>query len=208
MNPFAKLRTNGRKYLLAGLLLLTASLAPLYAATCPLATTIDQLGSCTLGPGGLVTFSNFQSTLPGNTVVSVNFSTGTNPGSVGFTFSPQGAASTNYTLSYLATCNAACLITGAANSATEIPAGGAIYNYTVGGNSSGNISGNYNTSFAGVQSVTNSGTYVSGGLNQSLTLDVNFVPANGTPEPTSLLLFGSGFLAVGITARFRRKRSS
>ena len=208
MHHYAQLINTGKRFLLPALLLLAAGLTPVYAATCPFATTIDQLGSCTLGPGDLITFSNFQSTLPGSTVVTISYSSGSNPGSVGFTFGPQGASNKPYTISYTATCNAACLITGASNSATEIPAGASTYSYTVGGTSSGNISGNYNTSFAGVQSVTNSGSYLSGGINQSLTLDINFSPTSGTPEPTSMILFGSGFLAVGTIARFRRKRNS
>ena len=189
------------------LLIILTGITPLIAATCPASTTLDQLGSCTLGPANIITFSNFQSTLPGNTIVSVSLNSGTNPGSVGFTFSPQGGSLVSYTFSYTATCSAACLITGGSDSASELPAGGSIYNFTMGAANSGNISGNFNTTFAGVTGVSNSGTYVSGGVNQSMTLDINYAPApSGTPEPTSLLLFGSGFLAVGVAARKGLKR--
>ena len=198
-------------FLLALVMMALSIAAPVYAATCPFATTLDQLiaaGNCNLGN---VTFSNFTVTGSlgtGTTTTSVSFSTGGTTGAAGFTFSPQGGAITTYTISYLATCNASCLITGGADSSSENPAGGSTYNYTLGGVNSGNITGNFNPSFAGVLSATNSGTFVSGGTNQSMTLDVSFGPAAGggtAPEPTSLILFGSGFLAVGLAARARRK---
>jgi hypothetical protein len=201
-----KFRRRSNLHWVLCLTILILAAAPVFAATCPAVSTIAALGSCTLGPGDIITFSNFQSTLPGSTVVSVSLNAGSNPGSVGFIFSPQLGTNTPYTFSYVATCSAACLIVGATGSTNENPAGGSLYSFTLGPNSSGTIPGNFNTSFAGVSSITSSGSYLSGGANQGMTLDVNYAPApTGTPEPTSLLLFGSGFLALGVAARSRRK---
>ena len=199
-------------FLLALVVMALSIAAPVYAATCPIATTLAALqaaGSCTLGSGDFITFSNFQTNLAGTTTVqTVAFGTGAGiPGSAGFLFGPQNGTSSPYFISYTATCNASCVINGASDSTGENPSGGSTYSFVAGGNSSGNVAGNFNTSFAGVSSAGNQGNYISGGSNQSITLDVNFIAA-GTqtaPEPTSLILFGSGFLAVGLVARARRK---
>jgi hypothetical protein len=202
------------KLMMLAVVLMALSIAvPVYAATCPVVSTVaalQALGSCTLGTGDFITFSNFVTTLPGSTsVTTVALGTAAGiPGSAGFIFAPSGGTSTPYTISYTATCNASCLINGASDSTGENPSGGSLYSFVAGGNSSGTVSGNFNTSFAGVSSAGNSGSYLSGGANQGITLDVNFVAAGTpatTPEPTSLILFGSGFLAVGLAARARRK---
>ena len=202
--------------ILAIVLVALSIAAPVYAVTCPVVTTVaglQALGSCTLGSGDFITFSNFVTTLPGGTsVTTVALGGGsTVPGSAGFIFAPSNGTSTPYSISYLATCNASCLINGASDSTGENPSGGSLYSFTAGGNSSGSISGNFNTTFAGTLSASNQGNYLSGGTNQGITLDVNFVApqqTSGTPEPTSMILFGSGFLAVGLAARARRKARS
>ena len=96
-----------------------------------------------------MTFNNFSTNLSAATAVAVAVSGGS---FAGFTFSPQGGSNTSYFISYTATCNASCLITGASDSTSEIPAGGSIYSFVVGPASSGNISGNFSPSFAGLAS--------------------------------------------------------
>lgn len=46
----------------------------------------------------------------------------------------------------------------------------------------------------------------SGGIT-TIQAQITDTPTGGVPEPTSMILFGSGFLAVGLVARARRKRS-
>jgi hypothetical protein len=48
--------------------------------------------------------------------------------------------------------------------------------------------------------------------NGTITITLNTVETStgtggSTPEPTSLILFGSGFLALGLVARARKNRS-
>jgi hypothetical protein len=119
---------------------------------------------------------------------------------VGFTFSTMGGTATAYTFSYVATCNASCLITGGADSSSGFGTG--TYMYTVGGNASGGITTTYNTSFGATKSVTNSGQFVGGGTSQSITLDVNFL---ATPEPASFALIGGALVALGMVARGRKR---
>ena len=177
------------------------------AATCPFVATLDTLpSSCTLGPGDIVTLSNFTSTLPGSTVLSVALNGGSDPGSVGMTFNPSSGygSSIPYMVSYVATCSAVCQIVGGSDSATQNPADGGTYNYSIGVISSGSTGANFTTSFSGVESITNSGNFLGGGINQTITLDTNFAPGSATPEPATLVLFGSGFLVLGWVARRRR----
>ena len=194
--------------------------APAYAATCPISSTVaalQALPTCTLGPSDIVTFSGFTTTLPGTTVVTVVLNSASNPGSVGFTFDPgNGSGSTaGYTVAYNAMCSAACVINGGSDSHTENPANGGVggssnYQFTIGPNTSGTTQVNFTTSFSGVSlaNITNQGVFAgNSGTNQSITLDINFAPPSGVPEPTSLLLFGSGFLALGLVARIRTRRS-
>lgn len=181
--------------------------APAFAVTCPTVSTVaalQGLGSCTVGPADQITFSNFTSSLPSGAAnnVTVVFNGGS---AVGITFSNNGTT-TAYTVSYDATCNASCLITGGHDSATENPAGSGSYSWNVGGNLSN--SNNYNVLFPGVTSLTTSGTFNGGATNQSITMNLDFQDTSGIPEPTSLILFGSGFLAVGLAAHMRRKARS
>jgi hypothetical protein len=137
----------------------------------------------------------------------VSLNSGASPGSVGFNLSPIGGSSIAYTFSYVATCSAACVINGASDSSSTNPAGGGLYNFTAGANSSGNITGTYNVSFAGTNSVLVSGSYVSGGTSQSMTLDVNYAPpATGTPEPANFALIGGALVALGLVARGRKPK--
>lgn len=189
---------------IALVLLMAAIAIPSFAATCPVVATVaalQALGSCTVGTGDQVTFSNFTTSLPQGAAnnVTVTLNSGS---AVGLTFSNNGTA-TAYTVSYTATCNAGCLITGGHDSATENPAGSGTYNWSVGGNLGSG--GNFNVSFAGVGSLTTSGTFSGGATNQSITMNLDISPNSGVPEPTSLILFGSGFLAVGLAARARKR---
>lgn len=194
-----------KRPVLGALFLMAASSLPGLAATCAFVTQLDQLTSCTLGPGDIITFSNFQSSLPLNTVFAISINSGNNPGSVGFNFAPAGGSSVGYSISYTATCSAACMINGISDSVSGIPAGSGIYNFSAGPNFSGNTTTVYNTSFAGTTSVTHTGTFVSGGTSQGITLDVNFGPVIATPEPTGFVLLGGAFLALGFVARGRKR---
>ena len=191
---------------LTGLLILMALCSiPGLAATCSFVTTLDQITSCTLGPGDIITFSNFQSSLPLSTVYAISINASGNPGSVGFNFTPVNGSAVGYSIAYSATCSAACMINGISDSASGIPAGSGIYNFSAGPNFSGNTTTVYNTSFAGTNSVTHTGTFVSGGSSQGITLDVNFGPVIATPEPTGFVLLGGAFLALGFVARGRKR---
>lgn len=206
-NQTAKLTP--KKFLLGTLFLILSSATPILAATCQTVATFDQFTTCTMGPGDIVTFSNFTSTLPGSTVVGVSLNSSASPGSVGFNLSPIGGSAVAYTFSYLATCSSACLINGASDSSSTNPAGGGTYNFTAGAASSGNITGTYNVSFPGVNSVLVTGSYIGGGISQSLTLDVNFIPniVTATPEPASFIFIGSALVALGLVARGRQPKA-
>ena len=191
------------------LFLILSSATPILAATCQTVATFDQFTTCTMGPGDIVTFSNFTSTLPGSSVVVVGLNSAASPGSVGFILSPIGGSAVAYTFSYLATCSSACLINGASDSSSTNPAGGGTYKFTAGANSSGNITGTYNVSFPSTNSVLVTGSYISGGTSQSMTLDVNYVPniVAATPEPASFILIGGALVALGLVARGRQSKA-
>lgn len=190
--------------------LLTLAIAGIFSVTawalpCPSISTFQQLqsvGSCEAGPGGNVTFSNFQTNLPGTAdIVSVQLM---NAGlTTGFTFS-NTATSNPFSISYTATCSALCLINGGHNSSTENPAGAGSYKHTIGPASGTGL--NFNASFAGLSSVSNEIVFGGGSINQSLSMNVDLQRAGGvTPEPTSFILFGSGFMALGLVSRFRKR---
>ena len=181
--------------------------APAKAAACGSFFTFSDTQaatSCTLGPNNEITFSGFTSTLQGVTVVALPLN-GNNPGTVGFSFVPTGGASGPYSISYTATCDATCTITGGNDQATNSTGAGS-YNYSLGTQSVTAVANgaSFNPSFPGMSSVVNTGAFVSGGTNQNLTLDVNIQPQTATPEPSTITLFGSSLLLLG-TLRMRRK---
>ena len=206
-----------RKFLLhllvlAGLL----SAAPAFAATCQNYTTLGALmtaGSCTIGS---VTFSNFSytNTVAANNVELASSGDGAQGSFAGLAFHTTGAWSTPFAINYTVNC-AGCAFVGAhfnANIQPVFGAGGMTLNYT---DSTGTYSASASNQdqFHAVDYATSdiSNVLNAGGDNDRLqSLENDFYlssTAASTPEPTSLLLFGSGFLVVGLAARTRRKRS-
>lgn len=186
---------------------LLIAIAPIIlAAPCPLSTTVQQLqalGSCTMGANNEVTFTNFTTTISPNAVVTLTMNIGN---VVGMTFSNAGVTGP-YSVGYTAICNAACNIVGAHSSSTENPAGAGSYSWNVTGQSGG--SGlNYNVAFAGLKNVTTSGTFNGGALNQSISLNLDISGTSATPEPTSFILLGSGFIALSLVSRHRAAKRS
>jgi len=172
-----------------------------FGASCPLVATVAQLqalGSCTIGSQSQGLFSNFTTSLDPSTVVGVTFS----DGDFGVTFSPAGGSTDAYSVGFTASTIPGWIINGFSGSTTENPAGSSTYMWVVNGNIGGG--GDYNVSFPPVTSASAFGYFFGNGVSQSLTLDfqTSRVPAE-TPEPTSLILFGSGLIGLGI---WRRRR--
>ena len=136
---------------------------------------------------------------------------GGNPGTVGFSFVPTGGASVSYTISYTATCNSLCTIVGGNDQATN-STGSGTYNYSLGGQSANGVSNgtSFNPTLNQLTTALNSGTFVTGGTNQNLTLDITIQPGTPplteTPEPGTVTQFSAGILLVGTVLAGRRKR--
>jgi hypothetical protein len=182
---------------------------PAYATTCTAddgTVTSGDIGTefnnCTLaGTAGTVTFSGFSLSAGATGTLDASVTGNT----LSFVFNPTGEGTeAAYTLSYTASC-ASCGVTGA----NDTVSGSGNYSYSLTG---ATASGTHNSSYTYSPTVTsetpatNTGNYLGSGFNTLMTLDVTIAATTAsTPEPTSLILFGSGFLAIGLAARKRRK---
>src|SRR5262249_18165326 len=138
--------------------------------------------------------------------VNVSFADGGALGVLsGVSFQPTVSGGTSYTVSYGAS------VTGGNFTSvndTATPGGVASYSYTGTGFNCAAQSVSCVQGIAATTTLSNS-AHLTGAVapNQTIPLDFNPTASSQTPEPTSLLLFGSGFLAVGLVARARRNRS-
>jgi PEP-CTERM motif len=183
---------------------------PAFATTCASFTYTEGTSTgptgCTID-GGDITFSAFSVTglAPGATVTVSFFDFGS-IGEGGVTFQPTAAGGTPYSVSYTAS------VTGGTFSAINDSATpGGVSTYTYSGSPftcSSSILCNAPVT-AGATSLTNSASYTGAVVpNETISLNFTDTAITGTPEPASLVLFGTGFLAIGLAARARRKRTS
>jgi hypothetical protein len=205
------------KLLMLGLVVLALSVAsPAFGSACTFGSgvTVASQQGCTLA-GGAISFSFAAS---GSQTTNTLQIAGISDVSVltGFSFTPSGGATTSgYTVSYTATClNSAVCGTFNSFNDTANPGGSAQYSFTAGSGGCANVTnvgcfGSLSPVSSG--SITNSATFAPvvgvNGVNQNITLDIGYTGVTGgtTPEPTSMLLLGSGLLALGMAARGRRK---
>jgi hypothetical protein len=198
-------------YILVGLIAVCC--VPVWADSCGSATDFEELytlGSCTAGPGGEITFTNFHTDVQSSLWSNITVADDSGTSGYGFTFNTSQLTRTpSLLISYDATCTG-CVISGAVQSATLSAAGGA-GQFTIAGTAN-NFTANatFATSFAGTNFVTNFGTY--DGMDpsnqdimtflQTLQLDIDPSPTT-TPEPMSDILIGSGLVLIGLAARKR-----
>ena len=192
--------------------------SPAFGAACSTFANLQALltaGTCDIGS---VTFSGFtyNNSIAASAVNLTAAGTGVAGSFAGLALSTSGGFTTPFSLTYSVACVSCTFIGSQVNaniqpvfpaatmSLTYVDNGGTL-TATATGQDQSHVLGGTGTS---VSNVLNSGG--SGDRLQSLQNNFYITPAGGggAPEPTSLLLFGSGFLAVGLAARARRKARS
>lgn len=174
------------------------------ASTCPVATTFAALQSAGSCSEGGIDFSGF--TITGTAAANTISVALSQTGEAGFTFSIGGGQSSPFLISYTASCaSAAACINDVHDSVTSIPAGGGSYFFSalIGSGLLSSSSQVWNDTFTNSHSVVNTGTFLGGAVNQSMTLDVTYSSPQGTPEPSTAWMAAAGIALIGIVRRRR-----
>jgi len=151
----------------------------------PPETTFGSFGSITVTCVGSQCGSNGSGNIPVLTGLGLTINISQTVPGAGTTAIPVGAISGSINGS-----TSSAVITWSNPAAPGITAGGFTVTYSVSNNPLNLTPLSSNTGNTSIQAL------------------ISDVPVGGTsPEPTSMLLFGSGFLALGLVARARHKRS-
>lgn len=206
-------------FALALVLVALSLAAPAYGSACTIGLAVPQNG-CTLD-NGLISFTFAASGNAHGSLSIIGLTNDSTAGTFGFQFAADptfgGPFPYTYGAFFFATVDPSIHIQSAYGSATGTDGTLADYRYYM--NSVIICTGLFSTQTCAMNAVQAFGVIEVGGdfsslpnfpgagTNTSISLLLSTAPLDSVPEPTTLLLSGSGFLALGVIAFVRQKRS-